>query len=62
MTDDQNYFYDRAEAELAMAQKAAAPQAVKAHYMMAGIYLDHAYGDADPRDEAIRAALPADPG
>lgn len=42
---DQTYFYERAEAELARAQRADHPEAVKAHYLLAGYYLDRVYGD-----------------
>lgn len=38
--DDACYFYRRAEAELAMAQAAQHPAAVKAHYLLATHYLD----------------------
>lgn len=43
---DRNYFSSRAEAELRMAQNAASPEAVKAHYMLAGHYLDRVHGGA----------------
>ena len=38
--DDAAYFYQRAEAELEMAQTAEHPAAVKAHYLLATHYLD----------------------
>jgi hypothetical protein len=41
---DTDYYYERAEAELEMAQKARQPEAVKAHYTLAGYYLDRVYG------------------
>lgn len=44
------YFYDRAEAELELAQSAEHPAAVRAHYLLAGHYLDRFYGE--PGDEA----------
>jgi hypothetical protein len=37
---DRDYFEERAEAELSMAQAAAHPAAVRAHYQMAAFYLD----------------------
>jgi hypothetical protein len=40
---DRSYYYDRAEAELEAAQKAAHPGAVNAHYLLAGYYLDLVY-------------------
>jgi hypothetical protein len=42
--DDITYFHQRAEAELKMAEKSVAPQAVKAHYELAGHYLDRVFG------------------
>lgn len=46
-----SYFYDRAEAELEAAQNADHPAAVRAHYLLAGHYLDRFYG---PEEEAPR--------
>lgn len=40
MRDDSNYFYDRAETELELAQRATHPLAVRAHYIIANHYLD----------------------
>ena len=54
MTSDQSYFYQRAEQELKMAQATEVPQAAKAHYVLAGNYLDLVYG---PKDEKIDAPL-----
>jgi hypothetical protein len=50
--DDKDYFYKRAENELEMAQRTAVPEAVKAHYTLAGYYLDKVYNedDAPPAD------------
>ena len=42
---DLNYFEERAEAEIAMAQRAGDSRAVKAHYELANAYLDRIYGD-----------------
>jgi hypothetical protein len=39
MTDEQSYFYRRAEVELEHAQRAADPLAVRAHYQLAEAYL-----------------------
>lgn len=49
-----SYFYDRAEAELEAAQNADHPAAVRAHYLLAGHYLDRFYGPEEqaPRVEA----------
>lgn len=42
--DDSTYYYARAEAEIERAQSADHPAAVKAHYLLAGYYLDRVYG------------------
>jgi len=44
MQSDTDYYYRRAEAELEQAQRATSPAAVKAHYTLAGHYLDRVYG------------------
>ena len=44
MANDQEYYYRRAETELEQAQRATLPAAVKAHYTLAGHYLDRVYG------------------
>lgn len=46
-TQEDSYFYDRAEAELKLAQAAAHPAAVRAHYLLAGHYLDRFYSDPE---------------
>lgn len=48
---DRSYYVRRAEAELALAQSAAHPAAMRAHYHLAGYYLDKVYG----RIEAVTA-------
>ncbi len=45
--DDKDYFRERAEAELRMAQRARDPAAVRAHYTLAGHYLDRVYSGSD---------------
>lgn len=45
--DNNAYFYERAEAELKLAQNAEHPAVVKAHYLLAGYYLDRVYGPGD---------------
>ncbi|ONF96657.1 hypothetical protein [Sphingomonas jeddahensis] len=45
--DDKEYYYQRAESELEMAQRAEVPEAVKAHYTLAGYYLDKVYNDGE---------------
>lgn len=39
------YLEERAEAELSLAQAAAHPAAVRAHYLLAGLYLDRLYDE-----------------
>ncbi len=46
MRDDTSYFYDRAETELELAQRAVHPLAVRAHYIIANHYLDRCYSGA----------------
>ncbi|QNE33014.1 hypothetical protein F1C10_14535 [Sphingomonas sp. NBWT7] len=63
-SNDQQYFYRRAEAELKMAQAARDPAAVRAHYTLAGHYLDRAYAGHDQQPALaaeIRAHLPVPP-
>lgn len=52
--DDTAYFLRRAEAELESAQAATHPAAVRAHYLLAGMYLDLVYGT--DRDCALDGA------
>ncbi len=59
--NDRTYFYERAEQELAMAQQAAGPESSRAHYELAGHYLDLAYGGdqgTPPTVDQVRAQLP----
>lgn len=56
---DADYFYKRAEAALELAQRAVHPGAVKAHYTLAGYYLDRVYGGGqdlgrDPGQDVAR--------
>ena len=43
--DDKDYFERRAEAEIAMAQRATHASVVRAHYELATAYLDRIYGE-----------------
>jgi hypothetical protein len=52
--DDLDYYKARAEQELERAQGATCPEAVRAHYELAGLYLDRVYGSG--------ADEPAHPG
>jgi hypothetical protein len=40
-------FEQRSEAELSLAQSAGHPAVVRAHYLMAGLYLDRIYYQGD---------------
>ena len=47
MSDDEKaYFQERAEAEIALAQRAHHPGAIRSHYLLAGLYLDLVHGGA----------------
>jgi hypothetical protein len=46
MADDLDYFEQRAEAEIELAQRAADTKAVQAHYELATLYLDRIHGEA----------------
>lgn len=59
MANDDNYLYARAEAELNMARRAVAPEAVKAHYVLAGHYLDRFY---QGQQAAAASSSPIAPG
>jgi len=50
---DPDYLYYRAEEELELAQQAEHPAAVKAHYLLAGHYLDSFYGAEAPAEDAL---------
>ena len=43
--DDRNYYYRRAEQEIALAQSSTDENSVKFHYMLGGLYLDRVFGD-----------------
>jgi hypothetical protein len=43
--DDRAYYEARAEAELELAQQSDHPAVVRAHYILAGTYLDIVYGE-----------------
>lgn len=45
-TKDVNYYQQRAEAEIELAQRARHRRAVQAHYELASAYLDRIHGDA----------------
>lgn len=48
--EEREYFERRAEAEIALAQRAEHRRAVQAHYELASAYLDRIHGD-EPRSE-----------
>ncbi|WP_267397557.1 MULTISPECIES: hypothetical protein [unclassified Sphingomonas] len=64
MRTDDIYYYERAETELELAQRATHPSAVRAHYIIANHYLDRCYGsaDGDDGDHDQPAAAVAEPG
>ena len=63
VTEDSDYFERRAETELALAQAADHPNAVRAHYVMAGRYLDRLYAqDNDRAAPADRHVPPSEAG
>ena len=47
MDAEQEYFEKRAEAQLELAQSATHPGVVKAHYELAGLYLDIVHGETE---------------
>ena len=51
MSDDEKaYFQQRAEAEIALAQRSEHPDVVRSHYLLAGYYLDRIhYPGAEPQ-------------
>ncbi len=55
MNQDSEYYLHRAETELALAQSAAHPSAVRVHYHLAGRYLDKAYGDSIEKAPQLQA-------
>lgn len=48
---DRAYFSDRAEAEIEAARSATHPTAARAHFLIAGYYLDRAFNPAPPEPE-----------
>lgn len=55
--DVDDYYYRRAEVELERAQRADHPAAVRAHYILAGHYLDLTYGGSQRADGCGGAGL-----
>lgn len=58
MTHDQAYYLSRAEAELALARCAPHPAAMRAHYHLAGFYLDKVHGSRSDNHPQPPAATP----
>ena len=52
--DERRYFRERAETEIAAAQSARHPQAAKAHYILAGYYLDLTFNPAATLEFALQ--------
>jgi hypothetical protein len=46
--EEQEYYQQRAETQIELAQQASDERAVQAHYAIASAYLDRAHGD-DPK-------------
>jgi len=61
MRDDEKYYYERAETELELAQRATHPSAVRAHYIIANHYLDRCYGAGEVIADADGAGPAAEP-
>lgn len=58
MSDEERaYFRQRAEEEIEAAQRAGHPDAARAHYLLAGYYLDLAH---NPSTHPSRSAVSAD--
>ena len=55
MDAEQEYFEKRAEAQLELAQSATHPGVVKAHYELAGLYLDIVHGEPENSADADAA-------
>ncbi len=55
--DDPDYFQQRAEAELELAQAAKHAAAVRAHYLMAGYYLDRVHNKYGEDEGAASVAM-----
>lgn len=51
--DDQNYYRQRAETELELAQRAQRPETVSAHYRLAEAYLERVASCDEPRSERM---------
>lgn len=49
-----SYFERRAEAELAMAQRATHPAVVQVHYQLADLYLERVFGSNDANDGLLQ--------
>jgi hypothetical protein len=52
MREDSDYYRGRAEAEIAAAHRAERPEAMRAHYILAGYYLNRVHGSAPKEAEA----------
>lgn len=58
--NDRDYFLNRAEAEIEAARRARHPDAARAHFLLAGYYLDLAYNPAaQPSSRATDASAGA---
>lgn len=55
------YYYDRAEIELERAMASDHPGVVKAHYFLAGLYLDRFYGGQEAVEDQSQLAVESQP-
>lgn len=53
--EDRIYLEERAEAEIALAQASLHPAVVRAHYLLAGFYLDRLHGPGARTEEGAGA-------
>jgi hypothetical protein len=60
--DERSYYRSRAEEELWAARSADHPDAARAHYLLAGYYLDLAYNPDAARDHPRRGEAAAAAG
>ncbi|WP_380876040.1 hypothetical protein ACFB49_07080 [Sphingomonas sp. DBB INV C78] len=59
VSDDPYYLEKRAEQEIELAQSATHPAAVRAHYLLAGHYLDKLYGEPEEAEQSATSSKAA---
>ena len=55
--DDRDYYYRRAEEEIAQAQTSTDEAAVKFHYFLGGLYLDRVFSESDSQSIQMPSSL-----